>query len=104
MNVDVTRQRAAEEEIERERERLGLALTAGKMGVFEVNPVAGALWWSLETYSLFGVNPETFKPTQDSFAQLIHPEERAQFMQYWNEKIAQHQQINRELRIRVQDG
>jgi signal transduction histidine kinase len=25
-------------------------------------------------------------------------------MQYWNEKIAQHQQINRELRIRVQDG
>ncbi|HEV2133022.1 MAG TPA: CHASE3 domain-containing protein [Terracidiphilus sp.] len=87
-----------------QRQRLGLALTAGKMGVYEVDPVEKALWWSPETYALFGVNPEGFKPARDSFAALIHADDRAMFMEHWDENIAEFQPINREFRILKPDG
>lgn len=87
-----------------QRQRLGLALTAGKMGVFEVDPVGKDLWWSPETYSLFGVSPAEFKPARDSFAELIHPSDRELFMQHWDENIAGHQAIKHEFRILQPDG
>jgi len=87
-----------------QRQRLGLALTAGKMGVFEVNPVEKAFWWSPETYALFGVNPAEFKPARDSFAALIHPGDRENFMLYWDENTAEFQPINHEFRILKPDG
>lgn len=87
-----------------QRQRLGLALTAGKMGVYEVDPEKMTLWWSPETYSLFGVNPAEFKPTRDSFAALIHPGNRELFMQHWDENIAAFQPINREFRLVKRDG
>lgn len=82
-----------------QRQRLGLALTAGKMGGFEVDPVAKTLWWSPETYSLFGLNPTDFTPARDSLAALIHPESRDDFMQQWDQAIARFQPINHEFRI-----
>jgi PAS domain S-box-containing protein len=87
-----------------QRQRLGLALTAGKMGAYEVDPVKKSIWWSQETYSLFGVNPAEFRPTRDSFAALIHPGNRQIFMQYWDENIAAFQPVNREFRILRPDG
>lgn len=87
-----------------QRQRLGLALTAGKMGAFEVDPVAKMFWWSPETYSLFGVSPAEFKPARDSFAALIHPGDRENFMQYWDENTAEFQPINHEFRILKPDG
>jgi PAS domain S-box-containing protein len=87
-----------------QRQRLGLALTAGKMGVYEVDSERTTLWWSPETYALFGVNPAEFKPSRDSFAALIHPGNREIFMQHWDENIAAFQPINREFRILKPDG
>jgi PAS domain S-box-containing protein len=91
-------ERAASEARE-QRERLGLALTSGKMGVFEVNPAENAFWWSSESYSLFGVSPAEFVPNRDSFAALIHPRDRETFMQYWDENTAERQPINHEFRV-----
>ncbi|HLJ78744.1 MAG TPA: CHASE3 domain-containing protein [Acidobacteriaceae bacterium] len=82
-----------------QRERLGLALTAGKMGVYEVDPIEKTIWWSPETYSLFGVNAGDFKPARESFAALIHPADREIFMRYWDENIAEFQPINHEFRM-----
>ncbi len=82
-----------------QRQRLGVALTAGKMGVYELNPAENTLWWSPETYQLFGVNPSEFEPSRDSFAALIHPGDRVNFMQYWDENIAAFQPINHEFRL-----
>ncbi len=59
-----------------ERERLHMALTAGQMGVFELNLADGSLVWSPEVYALFGVDPASFVPTRASFRMLVHPEDR----------------------------
>ena len=82
-----------------QRQRLGIALIAGRMGVYDVKPIENIFWWSTETYSLFGVNPVDFKPTRDSFAALIHPGDRETFMKYWDENIATYQPLNHEFRI-----
>ena len=101
---DITDRKRTEDDLRRERQRLGLALTAGKMGVYEVNPIDGVFWWAPETYSLFGLNSAEFKPARDSFAALIHPGDRERFMQYWDDNIAEHQPINHEFRIHWPDG
>ena len=115
---DVTERRRTEKQLESQamlleqaaaearlqHHRLGLALTTGKMGVYQVDPAKGDFWWSPEAYSLFGINPAEFKPTRDSFAALIHPEDRAIFMQHWDESIADFQPISREFRIIKLDG
>jgi len=59
-----------------ERERLAMALTAGQMGVFELNLGDGSLFWSPEVYALFGVDTDDFVPSQASFRLLVHPEDR----------------------------
>jgi PAS domain S-box-containing protein len=101
---DISERKRIEDDLHRERERLGLSLTAGRMGVYEVNAATGNFWWSPETYPLFGVKPEEFALTRDSFAELIHPADREPFMRYWEENIAQHQPINREFRILPPEG
>ena len=42
----------------------------------------GAIQWTDETYRLYGVSPETFSPTLEALANLVHPEDRAG-MQEW---------------------
>lgn len=100
----VDRAMRAEDSERSQRERLELALTAGKMGVFEVIPDQNVFWWSPETCSLFGVNPAEFTPTRDSFAALIHPEDRGLFMQHWDESIAEHQAIDQGFRVLAAEG
>lgn len=100
----VERAMRAETSERAERQRLGLALTAGKMGAFEVDPVKKSFWWSPEAYSLFGLSPAEFKPTRDSLAALIHPGDRASFMQYWDDRVAVSKPANREFRILKVDG
>jgi PAS domain S-box-containing protein len=118
INTDITARKLAQQKLEEQavalevstaearsqRQRLGLALTAGKMGVFEVAPVGKSVWWSPETYALFGVNAGEFRPARNAFAALIHPADRESFMQYWDENIAEFQPINHEFRILMPGG
>jgi PAS domain S-box-containing protein len=99
VNNDITARKQVEEDLNRERERLRLALTAGKMGAFEVDPAGKTTWWSPETYALFGVNAADFKLTRDSFAMPIHPKDRENFLEDWDENIAEFQPMNHEFRI-----
>ncbi len=97
--ADVTEARNAEQVLRQERERLRLAFTAGQMGAYELDIVTGALWWSPETYRLFGVDPSAFAPSPDSIMELVHPEDRAGFIQRRTDAIAQRSPFFDEVRI-----
>ena len=96
---DVTERRHAEEALRKERERLSLALSAGQMGAFDLDIREDVLWWSPQTYAVFGLNPETFTPTRESVAALVHPDDRAMFLRRRAEAIAKHEQLELEFRI-----
>jgi PAS domain S-box-containing protein len=102
--ADVSEQRQAEGILRVERERLELALEAGQMGAYDLDLVIGSLWWSRQTYAVFGVDPERFVPTPESVADLIHPDDRPGFLQRRAAAIASHRPLLHEIRIVRGDG
>ncbi len=101
---DVTEARQAEQQLGVERERLRLALGAGRMGAYELDIATDTLWWSPETYALFGVDPATFTPTRDSVIDLLDPEDRPGFAKRRRQAINQHEPFFDEFRLRRPDG
>ncbi|HEV7576114.1 MAG TPA: ATP-binding protein [Caldimonas sp.] len=102
--ADVTEVRQASESLRIERERLGMALGAGQMGAYDLDIVAGVLWWSPETYALFGLDAATFVPTPDSVLALIHRDDRDGFTQRRNEAIDARRPFVHEFRVVRGDG
>jgi PAS domain S-box-containing protein len=102
--ANVSEQKQAESVLRLERERLELALEAGQMGVYDLDLVAGVLWWSRQTYAVFGVDPERFVPTPESVADLIHPDDRPGFLERRRAAIANHVPLVHEIRIVRGDG
>ncbi len=97
--ADVTDVKQAEEMLRVERERLGLALSAGQMGAYELDVGADDLWWSPETYDLLGVSPATFVPTPESVLTLIDPDDRATFLQRRAEAMTRREPFAHEFRV-----
>ncbi|MBC7897321.1 MAG: PAS domain-containing protein [Cytophagaceae bacterium] len=62
--------------LERERERLAIALRAAHLGVYEWRIPESAVWWSPEVYEIYGVDPLMFVPTVEACTALIHPDDR----------------------------
>ena len=102
--ADVTERRQIEEVLRIERERLALALQAGQMGVYDYDVVNDSLWWSPQTYAVFGVSPETFTPTRDSVSSLIYPDDRQAFLEHRAAAIAERRPFVHEFRSVRPDG
>lgn len=52
----------------------------GRMGSWELDPVTQRIWWSDEVYELTGFTPESFDGRYETFLQLIHPDDRADYV------------------------
>jgi PAS domain S-box-containing protein len=102
--ADVTERKLIDDGLRVMRERLALALQAGQMGVFDLDMVNDSLWWSPQTYVVFGVSPETFKPTREAVADLVHPDDRKAFVRGRLQAIADHRPFVHEFRAMRPDG
>ena len=102
--ADVTETRQAEQMLAVERQRLRLALSAGRMGAYELDIASDTLWWSPETYALFGVSPDEFTPTRESVIDLLDPDDRPRFARRRRLAIAEHQSFFDEFRLKRPDG
>lgn len=73
---DLTEHRRAEAEMERQRSMLTESQRIARLGTWEWNLETDVLYWSEETYRIFGVAPETFEPRIETFLAFVHPEDR----------------------------
>ncbi|HET9207698.1 MAG TPA: ATP-binding protein [Burkholderiaceae bacterium] len=96
---DASERKETEERLRIERERLGLALTAGQMGAFEMDFNANTLWWSPQMYALFGVDAARFEVTPKTVLTLLQPDDAKEFLRVRNEAIAQHRPFVFEFRV-----
>ena len=72
---DITARREAEQALRRSEADLKKAQAIAKIGSWTcVKP--DSVTWSEEMYRTFGVSPESFTPTKESFANLVHPDDR----------------------------
>ena len=102
--ADASERKESEERLRLERERLGLAVTAGQMGAFEMDFIANALWWSPQMYALFGVDAAHFQLTPESVLTLLHADDAQAFVQVRRQAIDQHRPFVFEFRVRRADG
>jgi PAS domain S-box-containing protein len=81
---DITERQRAEEELQAKEYLLSQSQSIAHVGSWEwtVQGDSSVMAWTPETYRLFGVSPDDFVLSAETFVNLLHPDDRAG-MQFW---------------------
>jgi PAS domain S-box-containing protein len=79
--TDITERKHAETALRESEQRLRLAQQAARVGAFEWNLQNDRNVWTPELEALYGLQPGEFAQTGTAWAELIHPEDRANMTQ-----------------------
>lgn len=74
--LDISEQKKLQERIRKSEERLRLAQKAAEIGTWDWNIPTNELIWSEEIKDIFGIDPDDFEGTYDSFLGYVHPDDR----------------------------
>src|SRR6202795_3234109 len=101
--IDVTAHELLTQELRRREAYLTDAQRLSHTGSFGWKPDTGEIVWSDETYRIFEYD-RTVKPTIDSVAQRVHPEDRADFKEVINRASAGAPDFEQAYRLLLPDG
>jgi PAS domain S-box-containing protein len=73
---DVTAEEVARAELAASQERLTLALDATSDGIYDVDFATGTTHYSPRYAAMLGYTPEELPPSQETWEQLLHPDDR----------------------------
>jgi PAS domain S-box-containing protein len=76
--TDITDRRLTEQALREQRKLLAEAQKIAGLGSWEWDPENGRVLWSDELYRIYGVSPEAFRPSFESYLERVHPEDRQQ--------------------------
>ncbi len=79
---DITERKKAEEALGEKELLLSESQRIAHIGSWSYDVKSGELLWTLETYRVYGVSPQTFKPSMETFLLILHPDDRAA-MKIW---------------------
>lgn len=74
-NRDITESKQNLERIEKSEERLKLALSASKQGIWDEDHITGERYYSPMMYAILGYRPLEVQPSEEVWAKHIHPED-----------------------------
>jgi PAS domain S-box-containing protein len=94
----------AQERLQLIEERHRLAHQAARVGTFEWNVQSGVNSWSPELEAMHGLPPGGFGKTQQSWEQLVHPDDRAHAALRIEEALAADHPVEGEWRVVWPDG
>jgi PAS domain S-box-containing protein len=101
---DISRRKEAEQGLRESEERLQLALEAGGMGVWDWDTCSNAFEWSSEHFTIMGLKPFSMTPTYQTWADGVHPDDRAAVNAALERAIAERGHYRSEYRIVLPDG
>lgn len=101
---DITEQKNAEENLTKSQRSSAEAQRIGQIGSWEWNLQTGEISWSDELYHIYGVDPEKFTPTIDSFAKYVHPDDQETINEVINQIITHGTSLEFDFRIISEDG
>lgn len=79
---DITERKKGEEEVKQSEENLARAQEIAHIGSWQLDIVKNELWWSDETYRIFGL-AGGIPMTYEKFIAHVHPEEKAYVDERW---------------------
>ena len=89
----------AEEDLRRSRQRLNLALGAGRMGAWEWDIRSGRVDWTPSLETIHGLPPGTFGGTFGDFERDLHPEDRKRVLETVDRTLRDRAEYQIEYRI-----
>ena len=103
---DITARKRAEEDLRANEDLLSQSQSIGHLGSFDwrLEGDSDVMVWTPETYRLFGVSPETFVLTSETFPTLIHPDDQASMQTWMRECLAGLGPPDLEFRVKLPDG
>ena len=72
---DVSMRKHVERELQRSEANLAEAQRLSHTGSWAWNVATGECFWSLEHFRIFGLAPDSFRPTAENTQRLIHPDD-----------------------------
>jgi PAS domain S-box-containing protein len=93
----------AEEQVRRSETFLVEAQALSQTGSWGWDTETGALFWSRETYRIFGFEPDVI-PTLAMVAEVVHPDDFARFEKDTETLAREHADFERDYRLRLRDG
>jgi diguanylate cyclase (GGDEF)-like protein/PAS domain S-box-containing protein len=73
---DITERKRAEEALRKSQAGLAEAQRMAHLGNWEWDPRTGELYWSDETFRIYGYEPQAFVPTFERLLEVVHPDDR----------------------------
>ena len=103
---DITERKRAEEQLRASEDLLSESQRIAHLGSWEATLQAGTAVtvWTPEAYRLFGVSPDTFVLTPETFVGLIHPDDQASMQAWVGACLAGLKPPDLEFRVIQQDG
>lgn len=107
---DITERKQAEEDIRRSEAILNQAGMIANLGVWEIKFIQwddinkNPLYWSAQTYRIFGYAPGSINVTNELFFGLVHPDDRKRLTDTITKSIAERSNYRIEHRIIRIDG
>jgi PAS domain S-box-containing protein len=100
---DITERKQTEAVLRESAERLRLAMTAARMGAWEMDLRSGAMVWDARQAEIFGRSAQTAPRTVEQFYLLVHPSD-VDRMKRATEAASSTGQFSEEFRIVSRDG
>ena len=101
---DVTELKKAEEALRKSEASLANAQRIAHLGNWGRDLITNELWWSDETYRIFGLEPQAFGATYEAFLETVHPDDRRMVREAVEKALALRQNYSVVHRIVLPDG
>ncbi|MBF0526234.1 MAG: PAS domain S-box protein [Deltaproteobacteria bacterium] len=104
LGQNITDQKQAQEALHRSEERFMLALEATRDGLWDWNPKTGEVYFSPRYYTMLGYAPDEAPPSYDTWAALLHPDDREGAIQKLESCIYGASSYEVEFRLKTKSG
>ena len=101
---DITQRKQAEEALRRSEAYLAEGQRLSHTGSWARSVSTGDLYFSQESYRIFGFDPSQKKITLDALLDRVHPEDRASILETIRRAIREKCHFERDYRILLEDG
>jgi PAS domain S-box-containing protein len=101
---DITERKRAQDELRRSEAYLAEAQKLSRTGSWGWNVSSGELYWSPETFHIFGVNPRDVKPSHQLFLEFVHPDDREYVERTFETAAREKSEFKMDFRIVLSDG
>lgn len=102
--AELIERKRGEEMLRRSESHLAEAQRIGHVGSWIWNVATGECFWSREHFRIFGLDPDTFKPTKENTQRFIHPDDLQLVEQTLQTAIRDRRQFEVSYRIIRPDG